>query len=100
MKSLMTTDPTCRDTLTVESENGLHLVPCSQIARVAGEFCGTVTLWKGDQQADAKSPIHIAALGAPQGTVLDVEAVGEGCEDVVARLRDLFAAGFPVEEEA
>lgn len=96
----MTTDPTCRDTLTVQSANGLHLVPASQIARTAGEFAGSITLRKGDQSADAKTIIEIVALGAPQGTELEVEAVGEGCEEVVARLRDLFVAGFPVEEGA
>ncbi len=96
----MTSDPTCRDTLKVESENGLHLVPCSQIARVAGEFAGSVTLHHGDKAADAKTILDIAALGATQGTVLEVEACGAGCEAIVSTLRDLFAAGFPVEDNS
>lgn len=96
----MTSEPTCRETLTVESANGLHLVPCSQIARVAGNFSGSVTLRNGDKVADAKTILEIVSLVASQGTVLEVEACGEGCEVVVAALRDLFAAGFPTGEAA
>lgn len=90
--------PVCNDTLKVETENGLHLIPCSQIAILAAEFDGSIILRKGDATADATSPIHIAALGASKGTVLDVEARGEGCVQIVQALKDLFASGFPTEE--
>ncbi len=94
----MTTDPITRDTLVVQSANGLHLVPCSQIARLVSEFQGTVTLSRGDRTADAKTVIEIASLGASQGTELEVVATGEGGEQVIADLKELFAAGFPVPE--
>jgi phosphotransferase system HPr (HPr) family protein len=67
---------------------------------VAGEFSGTVTLRNGDKVADAKTILELVSLVASQGTVLEVEASGEGCDAVVAALRDLFAAGFPTGEAA
>ena len=94
----MSNEPICRDTLLVESPNGLHLVPCSQIARLVSEFSGTVMLHKGDRSADASAVIQIAALGAAQGTELAVVATGEGCEQIVADLKELFASGFPTPE--
>ncbi|MFK7819301.1 MAG: HPr family phosphocarrier protein [Planctomycetaceae bacterium] len=93
----MSSEPTYCETLTVESENGLHLVPCSQIARVAGEFSGTVTLRNGEKVADAKTILEIVSLGGTQGTHIEVEAVGDGCEGVVAAIRQLFETGFPTE---
>lgn len=93
----MTAEPVCRDTLLVETENGLHLVPCSLIARTASEFSGKVTLTNGDKSADASTILELMSLSASQGTQLLVEARGEGCEQVVAALRQLFAAGFPTD---
>jgi phosphotransferase system HPr (HPr) family protein len=93
----MSSEPTHRETLLVESANGLHLVPCSQIARVAGEFAGRVTMLNGEKVADAKTILDIVALGGTQGTEIVVEAEGEGCEDVVASIRRLFETGFPTE---
>lgn len=97
LTAAMTTEPTYKDTLTVESENGLHLIPCSQIAKLASGFSGTITLKNGEKTADATSVLDIVALCGTQGTVLEVEAVGAGSEEIVGELRDLFAAGFPTD---
>lgn len=94
----MSNEPICRDTLLVESPNGLHLVPCSQIAQLVSTFSGTVTLHNGDRSADASRVIELPALVATQGTELEVVATGEGCEQIVDELKKLFAAGFPTPE--
>lgn len=91
----MTSEPTYKDTLTVESENGLHMIPCSQIAKLASGFAGRITLKHGEKVADATSVVDILALCGTQGTVLEVEAVGDGSEEIVSELRQLFASGFP-----
>lgn len=91
----MTGELTYRDTLMVESDNGLHLVPCSQIARAASEFQGTITLRVGDRTADAKTIVEIVSLGASKGTAVEVEARGEGGDEAVGAIRALFQAGFP-----
>ncbi|HID21974.1 MAG TPA: HPr family phosphocarrier protein, partial [Planctomycetaceae bacterium] len=90
----MDANSVCRQTVTVTLKEGLHLVPCSEIARTAAEFAGEVRVIAGAKQADAKSPMELMSLGADYGTRLTVEAVGQNAEEVVAKLVDLFRANF------
>ena len=85
--------------MTVENENGLHLVPCSRIAKTAMEFGGSVILTNGDRTADAKTIIELMALNATQGTVLQIEARGDGCEAIVAAIQELFESQFAVDAD-
>ena len=93
-KGTMDAKSVCRQTVTVNLKDGLHLVPCSEIARTASEFPGEVRLIAGARQADAKSPMELMSLGAERGTQLTVEAVGQDAEEVVAKLVDLFRTNF------
>jgi|GEM_PF-1458840 len=78
----------------VKNANGLHLLPCSLIARAVKEFDGTVKLIRGSQSANAKSVMDVIQLGAVSGTELIVEVEGRGAESVMDRLEQLFADEF------
>lgn len=95
----MTAEPVCRETLTVQNENGLHMVPCSLIARAAKDFSGQVILTNGPRSADASTILELMSLNASCGTELEVEARGPGCDAVVAAIRALFDAGFPTDAQ-
>ncbi len=43
-----------RETVTVRTANGLHMIPCSIVARLAQQFQSTIILCKADIRADAK----------------------------------------------
>lgn len=89
----------CRQTVTVNLKDGLHMVPCSAIARVASEFSGQVRLIAGPKQADAKSVMDLMSLGADHGQRLTVEAVGQHAEEVVEKLVHLFQSNFAAVSE-
>jgi len=86
--------PVCRQTVTVNLENGLHLVPCSMIAKIAGQFDGDVRIHKGAQSVDAKTVFDLITLSAVQGTVLTLEAGGNGSAGIVDKLAHLFESNF------
>ena len=53
----MTNDSVCRQTVTVELENGLHLVPCSLIAQFARGCECDVQISKDDR---LNHPVRVA----------------------------------------
>ena len=91
----MPTEPTLvrRDVL-VKNANGLHLLPCSVIARAVKEFNGSVKLIRGSNVANAKSIMDVIQLGAVCGTELVLEVEGCGAEALTERLEQLFADEF------
>lgn len=86
-----------RRTLTVELENGLHIVPCSAIARTVKDFPGAVRIIHGTVTADATSVFDLLGLNAQCGTTLTVEADGDGAGEILDRLTALFQSGFSVQ---
>ena len=87
-----------RQNVTVSEENGLHLVPCSRIAQLAGAFECDVFVQKGDHKVNAKTVLELMTLGAEKGTELVLEAEGNGANQAVADLVRLFESGFQVED--
>ena len=89
-----------RQTVTVNLENGLHLVPCSLIARMARRFPCDVRIIKGDTRVDAKNVLDLMTLNAACGTTLIVEASGDGALEATAEVARLFESGFEGADEA
>ena len=83
-----------RRDVVVKNANGLHLLPCSLIARTVKEFDGTVKLIRGNQSANAKSIMDVIQLGAVCGTELVIEVEGRGANVLMDRLEQLFADEF------
>ena len=96
----MTETPVIRRTVTVALENGLHMVPCSEIAKAVRDFNGRVQLRRDKIIADARSVLDLLQLKAEHGTALEIEADGAAAEDVVARIVRLFETNFEVERPA
>lgn len=80
--------------VSVKGENGLHLVPCSQIAQCAGGYECEVRILKGDRTVDACNIFDLMSLNAGQGTQLELQATGPESNEAVASLAELFESGF------
>jgi phosphotransferase system HPr (HPr) family protein len=93
----MTQPSFVRRELTVNLDNGLHIVPCSAIAKLAREHTGTVRIVRGEIVADAASVFDLLGLNAQKGTILMLEADGDGADAILDRLEELFASGFDVQ---
>lgn len=86
-----------RRTVTVMLNNGLHMVPASEIARAVREFTGHLVIRRDQVTADPRSVLDLLQLKAEYGTHLEVEADGDGAEQVVDAIAHLFAINFAAE---
>jgi phosphotransferase system HPr (HPr) family protein len=93
----MSTDAAAlRQTVTVNTPNGLHMIPCSMVAKVAQQFQSTIVLCKADVRADAKRVLELLTLGAGHGTQLELEITGDDAQDAMERILELFDGDFSV----
>lgn len=83
-----------RATVTLNLQEGLHLRPLTQLARVAQGFASSVALRRGEQVADAKRPLDLMSLAAGCGEQLVVEADGDDSSAAVAAIVRLFETNF------
>lgn len=85
-----------RRTVTVKLENGLHMVPCSEIVKSVREFPGRVVIRRDQILADARSVLDLLQLKAEHGTQLEVEAEGDHAAEIVEIIAQLFETNFEV----
>ena len=86
--------PSVSRTVTVKSPNGLHLVPCSRLVRLSTTFGCDVRIRKGNQHADGKNIFDLMGLAAAHGEQLELEALGDGADEAVTKLAQLFDSNF------
>ncbi len=81
---------------TVEIKNrlGLHLRAATTLAQTAARFKSTVTVFRGKDQASARSVTGLLMLGAGKGARLRLRAEGEDAPAALAELNRLFSDGF------
>lgn len=97
---LMEHKSVCRQTVTVNLENGLHMIPCSRIAQTVRNYGAEVQIHKGDQKADAGNVLDLMTLNVEYGTELTLQASGPGAEEVIKELVRLFESNFDTDGPA
>ena len=80
--------------ITVVNEQGLHARPIMQFVDLANNFDSEISLTKGDQVVDGKSPMEIMLLEATRGTELVLKATGPDAEQALEALAELVAQRF------
>lgn len=90
----MSSFPVIRQSVTVKRENGLHLVPCSEIVKFVRDFTGEIRIYRDEIVADPRSVLDLLQLKAEKGTELILEASGTDAEAVVRGLAALLASDF------
>ncbi len=80
--------------LPITNKVGLHARPASLFVQEANKFESEITVINGDSVADGKSILDILLLGADQGCVITVQALGPDAEAALAALQQLHAGNF------
>lgn len=62
--------------LTVINESGMHARPASLVVGAAGKFKATLTIKKGDREANLKSLLGLLGLGVCQNDQIVLRADG------------------------
>ena len=81
-------------TVTVRLENGLHLVPCSRLVKLANGLGCDVRIRKGSVDADIKNIFDLMGLAAAFGDQLELRATGDGADEALAKIVQLFESNF------
>lgn len=86
--------PVAEKTLVVSNKMGIHARPAAMIVRVANKYPAEVYVEKDDEQVNGKSIMGLMMLAAGNGSKLLFKAQGEGSEQVLAEIEELFTRRF------
>jgi phosphocarrier protein HPr len=75
----------------ITDPQGLHLRPCSAIARTVGRYQAVVTVQKGSQAVAAASIFGLLSLAAAVGTRLVVSATGPDAREALQAVVELLS---------
>ncbi len=93
-KDSVSQDTELSKVVTIVNEQGLHARPVMQLVDLASQFESTISVAKGDQIVDGKSPMEVMLLEATCGTQLTLTAKGQDASRAVQALADLIARRF------
>jgi len=80
--------------VTIPNKKGLHARASAKVVEAAARFKSTIMVCKDGQKVDARSVMGLMMLGAPQGTVVDIEAEGPDAEEALTALQALIEVKF------
>lgn len=80
--------------LVVKNRMGVHARPAAMIVRIANKYPADITVEKDEEQVNGKSIMGLMMLAAGQGSRLRFTASGEGAEDMLREMQDLFERKF------
>lgn len=76
------------------NELGLHLRAAARLVVVSNSYPAKITLSANGKSVDGKSLLGITSLLAKVGTVLTIQADGEGEKEAIKALVNLIQSGF------
>lgn len=80
--------------VTISNRQGLHARPVMRFVDIAAKYDCEIRVHKDELTVDGKSPMEMMLLEAVQGTVLALEAIGEGAAEALDELAQLVDGKF------
>jgi len=78
----------------IKNKLGLHARAAALLVQTVNKFSAQVIFSKDDQSADGRSIMGMLTLAAPQGSKIQIEAVGEDAEQAVRAIERLIDRRF------
>nr|WP_315383265.1 phosphoenolpyruvate--protein phosphotransferase [uncultured Sphingomonas sp.] len=85
---------TATRTVVVPLAHGIHARPAAKLREVLVPFAAKVTIAKGEQSADARSPVRLMTLGIKLGDTIRITAEGGRADEAAATLAALIESGM------
>jgi phosphocarrier protein HPr len=80
--------------VTIINKFGLHARPASKLVQMAAQSKAHLWLEKDGERINGKSILGVMMLAAEQGSKLILETSGEGAEELMQQLIELFQNKF------
>ena len=91
----MSHDPSvARRHVKITNEEGLHMRPAYQFAKLAGQFQAEIRVLHDGKEVNGKSILDLTLLAAYRGTQLELEARGPDAEAALEALSRLVFSEF------
>ena len=94
------TEPTERTTLTLTNRLGFHARAAMLWVQTVRRFTAAVRVGFQGQWVDGRSVLELITLGAPQGSLIEVEAEGGDARKLLAAVRELVERNFHEEQRS
>lgn len=79
---------------TIQDPLGLHARPAGVLVKKAKEYGSTITIQKGDKEAQASKLLAVMTLGVKSGEEVTVKVEGIDEDKVCAEVEQFFKANF------
>ena len=73
---------------------GLHARAATKLVQMASRFTCDITIGREGQKANAKSVMGVLLLCGAKGTIVEIEATGNGAAEAIKALGELIASRF------
>lgn len=83
--------------VTVSNRTGIHARPASMFTEMASNFESDITVSQNGKSGNAKSIVHILALGIKNGSEITISASGVDEKEAVNALKRLVESKFDEE---
>ena len=80
--------------LTVQSKLGIHARPAAMIVRISSKYDCSTWIEKDGEEVNGKSIMGIMMLAAGEGSVLNFSCEGEGANELLVEMEELFNRKF------
>lgn len=81
--------------LVLTHPDGLHARPAAQFVKLAGQFRSDVRVRGNGREANGKSILSVLALGAGEGTAVELDVQGEDAQLALPRLAAFLTEATP-----
>jgi len=87
-------DPALKRTVVVANQQGMHARAALMVVTEARKHKARIIISKGMHQVEATDMLQVLSLGAAQGEELLLEVSGEGAQDALDAIDQLFLRKF------
>jgi len=78
----------------IKNKLGVHARAAALLVQTANKFSAQITLSADGQSTDGRSILGVMSLGVPQGSKIQIEAIGDDAEKALKALEMLIEARF------
>ena len=80
--------------LEIKNKLGVHARAAALLVQTVNRFSAQITFSADGQSTDGRSILGVMSLGVPQGSKIQIEAIGDDADKAVKALETLIDARF------
>jgi phosphocarrier protein HPr len=79
-----------KEEITIINKLGLHARASTKLTQAASQYQSSISITRNGRRVDAKSIMGVMMLAAAQGSIIELEAIGEDEFEAIESLKSLI----------